>query len=63
MKVRMTYPIAGTLDGVRYPPVGGTFDVDPVVGANLCRKGYAEPVSEPAKPEQRPAKKAETRKG
>lgn len=56
MKVRMLLSIAGTLDGVRYPPAGGEFDVPDVVGANLCSKGLAEPVAEAPKRETRKSK-------
>lgn len=64
MKVQMTISLTGTLDGRRYPPKGGEFDVPDVVGANLCAKGYAEPVAktESSRAEKRPAaKRAEKR--
>lgn len=61
MRVRMTYSIAGTLDGVRYPPVGGEWDVPDVVGVKLCEKGYAEPVAVVEAPRKAVAKKAEKR--
>lgn len=53
MKVRMLVSIAGTVDGVRYPPQGAEFEVADVVGANLCAKGQAEPVAAPPKRETR----------
>lgn len=60
MKVRMIMPIAGTVDGVRYPPVDGEFDVPDVVGVKLCEKGLAEPVAD-GKSEKAAPKKRETR--
>lgn len=61
MRVRMIQSIGGTLDGVRYPPVGGEWDVPDVVGAKLCEKGQAEPVAAPEEPRKAVAKKAEKR--
>ena len=60
MKVRMLLSIGGTVDGVRYPPAGGEFEVPDVVGANLCRKSMAEPVVV-EKREQATARKSEKR--
>lgn len=48
MKVRMKIRLLGTLDGIAYPAAGETWVVDDAVGANLCRKGFAEPVAEVA---------------
>lgn len=62
MRVRMTQPIAGTVDGVRYPRVGEEFDVADCAGVKLCEKGQAEPVAV-VKPERSEPKKRETRKG
>lgn len=61
MKVRMTQPMSGTLDGVRYPKVGDEWEVADAAGAKLCEKGMAEPVAEPEKPRKAVAKKAEKR--
>lgn len=60
MKVRMLLSIGGTVDGIRYPRAGGEFEVDDVVGANLCRKGQAEAVVE-EKREKATARKSEKR--
>jgi hypothetical protein len=61
MRVRMLQPIGGTVDGVRYPKVGGEFDVADAAGAKLCEKGQAEPVAD-VKPERSEPKKRETRR-
>lgn len=61
MKVRMVQPIAGTVDGVRYPPVGGEFNVADAAAVKLIEKGQAEVVAEPEKREKAVAKKAERR--
>jgi hypothetical protein len=59
VKVRMLVGFSGTLDGVRYPPVGGVWDVSDAAGARMCAKGQAEPVA--AEPRKATAKKAEKR--
>jgi hypothetical protein len=55
----MLVGFSGTLDGVRYPPVGGVWDVSDAAGARMCAKGQAEPVA--AEPRKATAKKAEKR--
>lgn len=61
MKVRMLEPVAGTVDGVRYPRVGEEFDVADCAALKLIEKGRAEAVAAPEQRETRPAKKAEKR--
>lgn len=64
MKVRMVQRIIGTLDGVSYPAPGEEWDVPDAVGANLCDRGFAEPVAEKASDKAEkavPRKKAEKR--
>lgn len=61
MKVRMTQPIGGSVDGVRYPRVGGEFEVADAAGVKLIEKGLAEAVAAPEKSEKATARKRETR--
>ena len=55
----MLVGFAGTLDGVRYPPVGDVWDVPDAAGVRMCEKGQAEPVA--AEPRKATARKAEKR--
>lgn len=57
----MNIQIAGSRNGVRWPVAGTEVTLPDDEGAHLCTAGYAEPVAEVAKPERRPAKKAEKR--
>lgn len=61
MKVRMLQSIAGTVDGARYPGIGGEFEVADCAALSLIEKGQAEAVGSPPKPERASVKKAEKR--
>lgn len=46
MKVRMRVQISGLRDNERWPAVGEVKELPDAEGANLCAKGFAEPVVE-----------------
>lgn len=61
MRVRMRVKILGSVDGVAYPDAGQEFDVPDVAGANLCDRGFAEPVVEDKTEKAVPRKRSEKR--
>lgn len=61
MKVRMTQTLNGSIDGRAYPPKGEEFEVPDVAGANLCSRGYAEPVADRKTEKAVPRKRTEKR--
>lgn len=63
MKVEMKIKIAGSRNGVRWPPAGEVVDLPDGEAADLCAAGLAKPVAAPKKAEKAVAPKPETRKG
>jgi hypothetical protein len=58
----MKAQIAGTRDGVAWPPAGKTVELPDEEGARMCARGFAEPVVE-VRVEQRPARKRAEKRG
>lgn len=61
MKVRMRLKVTGYIDGRAWPDAGGEIEVPDNVGANLCDRGFAEPVAERKTEKAVPRKRAEKR--
>jgi len=64
MRVRMKVKLTGSLNGQAYLDAGKQFEVPDVAGANLCDRGFAEPVAQKASDREEkavPKKRAEKR--
>jgi hypothetical protein len=61
VKVKMLLQIAGSRDGVEYPPAGDTMELPDNEAAKLCDAGFAEPVVEDKAEKAVPKKQAEKR--
>lgn len=59
MKVEMKVKIAGSRNGVRWPPAGTAVDLPDGEAADLCAAGLATPVA--VEPEKATPRKAEKR--